>query len=63
MARHLLVKGEDLKKLRYKLGLSLAEASRQAEVTPRTWARWEAGDRKIPNGAVKLFKLLNKIKD
>jgi transcriptional regulator with XRE-family HTH domain len=56
------MKGEELKKLRYELGLSLAEAAKQVEVTPRTWARWESGERSIPNGAVKLFCLLNKVK-
>lgn len=54
--------GADLKALRKELGLSLAQASRQVEVSARTWARWEAGDQKIPEGAIKLFKLLNKIK-
>ena len=51
--------GTELKAWRNKLGLSLAQAARQVEVTPRTWARWEAGERKIPEGAMKLFKLLN----
>ena len=48
-----------LKALRYKLGLSLADAARQVEVTPRTWARWESGDRAIPRGAIKLFYIVN----
>ena len=48
-----------LKSLRKSLDLSLAEASRQVEVTPRTWARWESGDRSIPRGAIKLFYILN----
>jgi len=54
--------GAELKALRKKLGLSLAQAARQVEVSPRTWARWEAGDQAIPLGAIKLFKLLNKVK-
>lgn len=51
----------ELKALRYKLGLSLAEAARQVEVTPRTWARWESDDDKrvIPKGALKLFYMVN----
>jgi DNA-binding transcriptional regulator YiaG len=49
------MKGTDLKKLRQKLGLSLAEASLQVHVTARAWCRWEAGDRRIPEGAVELF--------
>lgn len=51
----------ELKELRNKLGLSIAKAARQVEVTPRTWSRWESGSQKIPEGAVKLFRLLNKI--
>lgn len=53
--------GSELKKLRYKLGLSLAQASRQVEVSARTWARWEAGDQSIPEGALKLFRIVNKL--
>jgi len=51
--------GAELKRKRKELNLSLAQAARQVEVSPRTWARWEAGDQEIPLGAVKLFKLLN----
>ena len=51
--------GTELKAWRNKLGLSLAQAARQVEVTPRTWARWESGERRIPGGAMKLFRLLN----
>lgn len=54
--------GAQLKALRYKLDLSLSQASRQVEVSVSTWCRWENGKQKIPEGAVKLFKLLNKIK-
>jgi transcriptional regulator with XRE-family HTH domain len=57
------MKGTELKDLRKALGLSLAEAARQVEVSPRTWARWEADTRSAPAGAVKLFKMLNKVKD
>jgi transcriptional regulator with XRE-family HTH domain len=53
------VSGQELKRWRKELGLSLAQAARQVEVSPRTWARWEAGDQKIPEGALKLFRLLN----
>jgi transcriptional regulator with XRE-family HTH domain len=55
------MKGEELKKLRYELNLSLADAARQVEVTPRTWARWESGERSIPRGAIKLFYMVNKL--
>lgn len=53
----------ELKQLRKDLGLSLAQASRQVEVNIRTWVRWESGERKVPDTAAKLFKLLNKVKD
>ncbi len=53
--------GAELKKLRKKLGLSLSQASRQVEVSARTWARWEAGNQAIPEGAMKLFRILNKL--
>lgn len=53
--------GTELKALRKKLGLSLAQASRQVEVSARTWARWESGVQTIPEGAVKLFRILNKL--
>lgn len=52
--------GAELKTLRKSLGLSLAEAARQVEVAPRTWARWESSHT-IPAGALKLFKMVNKI--
>jgi DNA-binding transcriptional regulator YiaG len=53
--------GAELKALRKQLGLSLAQASRQVEVSARSWARWEAGDQPIPEGALKLFRILNKL--
>lgn len=53
--------GAELKKLRKSLGLSLAQAARQVEVSPRTWARWEAESKAVPEGAVKLFRILNKL--
>lgn len=53
--------GAQLKALRYKLGLSLAKASKQVEVSPRTWCRWESDETPVPERAVKLFFLLNKI--
>jgi transcriptional regulator with XRE-family HTH domain len=51
--------GSELKQLRKELGLSLAEAARQVEVSVRTWARWEASDEGAPPGAVKLFRIVN----
>ena len=55
------MQGNELKALRKTLGLSLAQASRQVEVSARTWARWESGSQKIPEGAIKLFKILNSV--
>lgn len=52
--------GAELKALRKSLGLSLAEAAKQVEVSVRTWARWETSD-EVPPGAVKLFKIVNKL--
>ncbi|MCR4297500.1 MAG: helix-turn-helix domain-containing protein [Gallionella sp.] len=54
--------GAQLKTLRYKLDLSLAQASKQVEVSPRTWCRWEAGESRIPATAVKVFKMVNGVK-
>lgn len=53
----------ELKALRKHLGLSLAQASRQVGVTPSTWCRWEVGDTPLPYAEIKLFKLLNKVKE
>jgi DNA-binding transcriptional regulator YiaG len=50
---------QELKSLRKKLGLSLSQAARQVEVSVSTWCRWESGKQKMPNGAEKLFLLLN----
>ena len=55
------MKPEDLKKLRNNVGLSVAKAALQVHVTPRTWNRYEAGDRQIPEGVVELFCIKNGI--
>lgn len=52
--------GAEFKALRKKVGLSLSQAARQLEVSARTLARWETQET-VPPGAVKLFKLENKI--
>lgn len=54
--------GAELKASRKKIGLSLAQLARQLEVSARSIARWESGAQTIPEGAIKLFKLLNKVK-
>lgn len=51
--------GAQLKALRYKLNLSLSQAARQVEVSVSTWCRWESGKQPIPEGAMKLFRILN----
>jgi transcriptional regulator with XRE-family HTH domain len=38
----------DLRKAREKAGLSIADAAKQAGVSPRTWAYWEDGERLPP---------------
>lgn len=53
--------GAELKDLRKSLNISLAQAARQVEVSARTWCRWESGEQKIPEGSLKLFKILNKL--
>jgi transcriptional regulator with XRE-family HTH domain len=53
--------GAELKKLRKLLGLSLTQASRQVEISTRTWARWEASE-KVPNFAVEIFENANGLK-
>ena len=53
--------GAELKSLRKKLGLSLAKASQQIEVSARTWCRWESGAQAIPAPALRLFLILNKV--
>lgn len=49
----------NLKEMRRSLGLSVARAARQVEVSTRTWARWEAGKQVMPDGALKLFRIVN----
>ena len=51
--------GRELKALRNKLGLSVTKASRQVEVSARSWQRWESGAQQIPEGALKLFRIVN----
>lgn len=60
-AKDIIMTGAELKKLRKSLGLSLTQASRQVEVSSRTWARWEVADHP-PDGAVKLFEIENGIR-
>jgi transcriptional regulator with XRE-family HTH domain len=50
-----------LKGHRKRLGLSLAEAAAQVEIAPRSWARYESGERRIPPSIIRLFCLINRI--
>ena len=52
----------ELKRLRKKLGLSLAQAAKQVEVSVSTWCRWESGETPVPKSASKLFRMVNKVK-
>ena len=53
------MKPEELKSLRNKLGLSVAQASGQVHLTARSWSRYEDGTRKIPGAIIHLFCILN----
>jgi DNA-binding transcriptional regulator YiaG len=53
--------GAELKAERKKLNLSLAQVSRQLEVSVSTLCRWESGKTDIPLGAIKLFQMINKV--
>jgi len=53
---------EDVKKMREKAGLSIAQAARCVQIADRSWQRYESGERKIPEGIVELFCLKNGLK-
>ena len=52
---------QELRAHRKRLGLSLAQVARQVHVTARTWARYEAGERRVPETIVHLFCTINHI--
>ena len=52
---------QELKTLRDKLGLSVAQAAEQVHVSRRTWERYESGDRHVPEAIVHLFCVVNRI--
>jgi transcriptional regulator with XRE-family HTH domain len=56
---HTSMSPEQLKQARADLGLSLSQAANQVHITPRSWARYESGDRPIPEGVIHLFCLVN----
>lgn len=53
---------DEVKQLREKAGLSVAEAARCVRISDRSWQRYESGDRKIPEGIVELFCIKNGLK-
>ena len=40
----------ELRTLRLSLNLTFREAARRCDVAERSYARWESGDRKVPDG-------------
>ena len=40
----------ELKQLRKKLNLTLRKAARRCDVAERSYARWESGERAVPDG-------------
>ena len=53
--------GSELKLLRKSINLSLSQVARQLEVSVSTICRWESEKYTIPLGAIKLFKIINKL--
>lgn len=51
---------EKLRAIREGLGLSLTQAAQRFNVARRSYARWEAGDRKIDGPAVIVAEMLEK---
>lgn len=47
----------DIIAARKKAELSAAQAARLVYVDSRTWRRWEAGEKQMPEGAWELFKI------
>ncbi|MGR5451413.1 DUF1870 family protein [Vibrio sp. PNB22_3_1] len=53
------MKNNELKQLRRLLFLEVSEAAALiGECEPRTWQRWEKGDRSIPNDVVQTMQML-----
>jgi transcriptional regulator with XRE-family HTH domain len=47
----------ELCKLRKKMKLNMTQAAKMVKVSPKTWARWEKGETKMPEAQRKLFEL------
>ena len=54
--------GEELKRLREKLKLTPTAAAASISVSARTWQRWEASKKPMPEPMEKLFRLTHKVK-
>lgn len=53
--------GDELRKLREKLDLTPTAAAASISVSARTWQRWEASKKAIPEPAARLFRIVHKI--
>lgn len=53
--------GEELRKLRQKLKLTPTSAAASIGVSSRTFQRWEASKKPIPEPMARLFKITHKI--
>jgi DNA-binding transcriptional regulator YiaG len=53
--------GPELRKLREKLDLTPTAAAASIGVSARTWQRWEASKKAIPEPAARLFKIMQKL--
>lgn len=51
------IQPHEIRKLRNRHGLTVAQAAAMVRVTDRTWRRWEDGTRTMPPGALELFIL------
>jgi len=51
----------EIKQARQSAGLTQTQAGELVGVALRTWQHWEAGDRKMPESASRLFKILTKL--
>jgi transcriptional regulator with XRE-family HTH domain len=46
----------ELRALRLSLGLTFREAARRCDVAERSYARWESGERAVPEGVDKRLR-------
>ena len=53
---------EEIRKMRLDLNFTQKKCADLLQVGLRTWQQWEYGERKMPNIAIELFKILTKTK-